>query len=270
MQKLGQHFLNNDLVIKKIIAAMELEKNNTVIEIGPGRGALTIPLAAACEAAQCRLVAIEKDAALADALTNALAKTKLGALEVVTGDALKVLPSVIASATNTTKGADSSYRVVGNIPYYITGKLLRILSETEEKPSRCVLMVQREVAARMCATPPEMNRLAASVQFWADAEIIAEVPRSDFIPPPNVDSAVVALTTKTAKPAMDADRYYKTVRAVFAQPRKTILNNILAANEQKSKSEIETFLKGVEVEPGARPQDLSIEQLAAIARVLWG
>lgn len=263
MQKLGQHFLNNNLVIKKIIAAIGLEKNNTVIEIGSGRGALTVPLAAACEAAQCRLVAIEKDAALADAL----AKMKIGELEVVTGDALKVLPSAIADAR---KGTGSSYRVVGNIPYYITGKLLRILSETEEKPSRCVFMVQREVAARICAVAPEMNRLAASVQFWADAEIIAAVPRSDFIPPPNVDSAVVALTTKATPAAVDSDRYYQTVRAVFTQPRKTILNNVLVAKEKKSKSEMEILLKGIGVEPGGRPQDLSVEQLAAIARVLWG
>ena len=91
-------------------------------------------------------------------------------------------------------------KIVGNIPYYITGKLLRIISELEHKPERTVLLIQKEVALRICATPPDMNRLAASVQFWADAEIIAHVPRNDFSPAPEVDSAVVVLNAKIITP----------------------------------------------------------------------
>ncbi len=256
MQKLGQHFLNNDLVIKKIIDAIDLKRGSATIEIGPGRGALTIPLAEACEVAGCHLVVIEKDAALAKALAE-----KIKAVEVISGDALKFLPTVAAATIKT----DEDYNVVGNIPYYITGKLLRIISEIKIKPRQCVLMVQREVAERICATAPAMNRLSASVQFWADAKIIVAVPKKDFIPPPNVDSAVILLSKKPGQPAIDADRYYCAVRAAFSQPRKTILNNISASKNDVPRQEIEILLKKFGVKPDGRPQDLSIGELAAIA-----
>ena len=262
MQRLGQHFLSNDLVLRKIVGALALESGGLVIEIGPGRGALTIPLAAACNAAGCDLVAIEKDASLASALVVQFAP--MAATEIVQGDALKVLPSVIATAAKKRK----DYLVVGNIPYYITGKLLRILSETTIKPQQCLLMVQREVAERMCAVAPAMNRLSASVQFWAEAKIIAMVPRQDFTPPPKVDSAVVLLAKKSVPLPIAPERYYRAARAVFSQPRKTILNNISAAMTGIPKSEIETLLEKAKIKPENRPQDLSIEQIAAIARTM--
>jgi len=268
MQKLGQHFLNNATVIKKIIGAVEFEKGSIVIEIGPGRGALTVPLAAACTTAQCHLIAIEKDAVLANVLAAELAREKIKGIEIVMGDALKLLPKAIATAT----GANEHYRyaVVGNIPYYITGKLLRIISEAATKPQQCVFMLQREVAERICAAPPAMNRLAASVQFWADAKIITAVPKEDFIPPPKVDSAVIVLTEKSGTPPIDTDRYYQTVRAVFAQPGKTILNNVSASKKDLPKYEAEARLKKLGIMPGSRPHDLSVAQIAAIAGALWG
>jgi len=276
MQKLGQHFLNNDLVLQKIISALELEEGSTVIEIGPGRGALTIPLAAACEATRCRLVAIEKDAALASALVAEFAATTSTAeaaitaattdVEIITGDALKLLPTAVITATK----SNENYLIVGNIPYYITGKLLRVISETETKPRQCVLMVQREVAERICATPPAMNRLSASVQFWAQAKIIAAVPKKDFTPPPNVDSAVILLTKKPVAPAIDANHYYQTVRAVFAQPRKTILNNVSAIKKDAPKDELAALLKKLDIRPDDRPQDLSVAKIIALAGALWG
>jgi 16S rRNA (adenine1518-N6/adenine1519-N6)-dimethyltransferase len=265
MQKLGQHFLNNDSVLKKIIGAIEFEKGSTIIEIGPGGGALTTPLAAACTIAQCRIVAIEKDAALAAELVD----KKIKGVEVVSGDALKFLPKFTAAAAGESVD-DKNYNIVGNIPYYITGKLLRIISETTKKPQQCILMLQREVAERICAVPPVMNRLAASVQFWADTKIIAAVPKEDFIPPPKVDSAVVVLTKKPGAPTVDADRYYQTVRAVFAQPGKTILNNIFGAKKDLPKREVEVFLKKIGIAPDGRPHDLSIGKIAAIAGALWG
>jgi len=263
MQKLGQHFLNNDAVLKKIINAIELSDGGMVIEIGPGRGALTIPLATACETARCHLVAIEKDTALAAALTATFtsAPRKATGPEIIQGDALKLLPTIVEAAIKKT----SKYFIVGNIPYYITGKLLRIISELERKPQQCVFMVQREVAERICAKPPAMSRLSASVQFWANASTIAAVPKTDFIPRPNVDSAVILLAKKDTMPEIDADHYYYTVRSVFAQPRKTILNNLLATKESTPRTEIETLLKKIGVDPAGRPQDLSVEKLVAIA-----
>ena len=262
MQKLGQHFLNNDEVLKKIIGGLELSDGSLVIEVGPGRGALTIPLITACQAAQCRLVAIEKDVKLAAALATDFPTT--AEVEIVQGDALELLPIIIAEAAK--KSED--YLVVGNIPYYITGKLLRILSEAETKPRECVFMVQREVAERMCATAPAMNRLSASVLFWADTKVIAAVPKKDFTPPPEVDSAVILLTRRNAAPNIDPEKYYHAIRTLFAQPRKTILNNMSAAMEGITKESVELSLKKININPEDRPQNLSVEEIAAIAATM--
>jgi 16S rRNA (adenine1518-N6/adenine1519-N6)-dimethyltransferase len=194
-------------------------------------------------------------------------------------------------------GASKPYKIVGNIPYYITGKLLRVISELDQKPVRAVLMVQKEVAERICAVSPEMNRLAASVQFWADARIIAIVPKKDFSPPPEVDSAVIVLETKKwaldGTPAhgsaahIDPELYYRAVRGIFAQPRKTLLNNIMAIdnalNEKNDKNGpddkpkmshgkevVAARLMECGIDPAARPQDLDIAQITLIANTLLG
>jgi 16S rRNA (adenine1518-N6/adenine1519-N6)-dimethyltransferase len=290
MQKLGQHFLKNDMVAKKIIAALELRAGDSVIEIGPGHGELTVPLAHACAAAGASLMAIEKDVRLADGLHKKIAEEKIG-VEIECDDALKILPKAIAKIKKG-DGAAPTLNLVGNLPYYITGKLLRIISELEPDlaPERCIFMLQREVAERMVAAPPAMNRLAASVQFWADAKIIAHVPRADFSPPPKIDSAVIELITKTASqnplatirtkpPALlSPTLYYEAVRVIFAQPRKTLLNNITAASiplkkipTNTLKREIIERFEKIEIDPMARPQDLSVEQIISIANaLLWG
>ena len=139
-----------------------------IIEIGPGHGELTRLLQSADPSAP--IVAIERDHLLAEKLRS----EPRGNLRIEEGDALALLPSLTESEPF--KGAD--YKIVGNIPYYITGHLFRIIGDLEHKPTRCVFMVQKEVALRLCAAPPDMNRLAASVQFWANATIIAQVPLS--------------------------------------------------------------------------------------------
>jgi len=165
------------------------------------------------------------------------------------------------------------YKIVGNIPYYITGKLLRVVSELPHKPERVVLLIQKEVAERICAAPPDMNRLAASVQFWAQPSIVSFVSKKDFSPPPEVDSAVIVLSTKTAfATAIDPTLYYKTVRGVFAQPRKTIINNVAAMLSGVSKKEkIAEQLRSMGIDPEDRPQNLAVEQLITLAASdIWG
>jgi 16S rRNA (adenine1518-N6/adenine1519-N6)-dimethyltransferase len=274
MQKLGQHFLRNDGVVIKILAALDLQEDDVVLEIGPGNGELTIPLARACEEKNCRLVAIEKDEKLADALTVTLtSNVALTNVKIIKGDVLKTLSEAIAQARVDADGKVAAkrtrYKIVGNLPYYITGKLLRIISELEDKPERCVFMVQEEVAERICAEPPQMNRLAASVQFWAETKTVVLVPRKDFSPPPNVDSAVIALTTKPAEMSLGGEQYYRAVRAVFAQPRKTLLNNIVDASDKISKTEAGSLLESIGIPAGVRPQNLSIDQIAMIAGLFF-
>jgi 16S rRNA (adenine1518-N6/adenine1519-N6)-dimethyltransferase len=277
MQKLGQHFLKNDSVVKKIVTALELGAGDAVIEIGPGHGELTEPLLNACAAAGISLTAIEKDARLADALREKFSNKELYTkIEILQGDALAILTQTIIKIKS--DPAVKKIKLVGNLPYYITGKLLRIISELESDqiPERCVFMIQREVAERIIAAPPAMNRLAASVQFWANAKIVVQVSRTDFSPPPKIDSAVIALTTKIIDPntqEVTPALYYKAVRAIFAQPRKTLLNNIAATSESKTqtgavKEEIIARLKKIGVNPEARPQNLDIQNIVSLAKIL--
>jgi 16S rRNA (adenine1518-N6/adenine1519-N6)-dimethyltransferase len=267
MKKLGQHFLKNASVIDKILKALEIEKNDRIIEIGPGHGELTVPLLDASERSGARITSIEKDHTLIAGLTALGEKEKSGRLSIVEGDALKDLATTVAA------DGSASYTIVGNIPYYITGKLLRVISELPQRPKRTVLMIQKEVAERVCATAPEMNRLAASVQFWADASIVTIVPRSDFSPAPDVDSAVILLETRAEEDgSMDPALYYRAVRGIFAQPRKTLLNNVSAMADTKDKKmKISGSLKKLGIDPESRPQDLTIEHIIAIANASpWG
>jgi 16S rRNA (adenine1518-N6/adenine1519-N6)-dimethyltransferase len=275
MQKLGQHFLKNAAVLQKIVGALALADGDRVIEIGSGHGELTVPLVRAVEnthAEHCEFFCIEKDHALISRLEQFAAQenSAIGGagddvsagsrVTIIEGDALKLLPDMVAT------------KIVGNIPYYITGKLLRTMSELEHKPERTVLLIQKEVAERICAAPPDMNRLAASVQFWADAEIVAQVPRKDFSPAPDVDSAVIVLNANHhAARDLDPALYYKAVRAIFAQPRKTLLNNLSAVvGKTIKKNDVNVWIKKIGIDPNARPQDLNIDQIASIARTgLW-
>lgn len=283
MQKLGQHFLKNAAILRTIADAVAMENDDRVIEIGPGHGELTVPLAdaAAAHGAHGKIFCIEKDRTLIDGLQTIAAQKNLVAqtarreksasarVNIIEGDALKLLPGVVAKKIlRSEDGGAAPYKIAGNIPYYITGKLLRVISELEYKPERVVLLIQKEVAERICAAPPNMNRLAASVQFWARAEIIADVPRKDFSPPPDVDSAVIVLKTKKMSSNIDPTLYYETVRAIFAQPRKTLVNNLGAmAGRNVSKNEIVAQIKKIGCAPDARPQDLSIEQIVSLARL---
>ena len=273
MPRLGQHFLKNPSVLKKIVGALH-GASNIIVEIGPGHGELTQAILGEMSknGGSNKLIALEKDPALAEAFRkrflngaplheNPEARSAT-TVELVEGDALVTLKTLAAG------NESSSWMLVGNIPYYITGKLFRVISELPHKPERAVFLIQEEVAERICAAPPEMNRLAASVQFWASPAIVARVPKEDFSPQPKINSAVIALATKHSDPTVDARCYYETVRALFSQPRKTIFNNI-AAHNANSRETIETLLKKVGVSPSLRPQNLTIEEIAAIALALF-
>ena len=276
MQKLGQHFLKNGVILEKIVDALALADGDCVIEIGPGHGELTAPLVRAARGKHCEIFCIEKDHALIRGLELFAAGENSANdpyIKIIEGDALKLLSEIV---TKKISGASPShYKIVGNIPYYITGKLLRTIGELTYKPTRLVLLIQKEVAERICAAPPDMNRLAASIQFWADTEIVAPVPRKDFSPAPDVDSAVIVLkahqTLSAAPLSIDPALYYRAMRAIFSQPRKTLLNNLSAATEKiTEKDDIAAQLKKIGIAPDARPQDIGVEQIIAIARIgLW-
>ena len=261
MINLGQHFLKNKAKIKKIVEALNLENGDTVIEIGPGHGELTDELGIMNN--ELRIIAIEKDKNLFKYLKNKFSQDKN--IEIIEGDILKIFPSIIHNSSFIIQ----NYKIVGNIPYYITGYLLRILGELEKKPSLIVLTIQKEVAERICALrqaqgKPKMNLLAASVQFWAEPKIIGYISKKYFRPAPKVDSAIIKLTTNNQQPTTEeAINYYRFIKILFKQPRKTIQNNLKPIT--KNLELITNNLKLLNINPQARPQDLSVEEIIRLS-----
>lgn len=259
MRKLGQHFLKNKSKIRKIIKALELKNGDTVIEIGAGHGELTKNLKSqsARWRTNLKIIAIEKDKKLAGVLKLKF-KHQKSKIEIIEGDALETIPQIT-----------KSYKVMGNIPYYITGRLLRVLSELKNKPKLIVLTIQKEVAQRICAKPPAMNHLAAAVQFWVEPKIIDFISKNDFKPRPKVDSAIIKLKVKPVTSyRLLVTNYYNLIKILFKQPRKTILNN-LKAGLKIQKNEIIRKLLMAQVNPEERPQNLSLEKLKKLTEVLY-
>lgn len=265
-QKLGQHFLTNPTAIKKIVAALDLKSGDTVIEIGSGKGALTLPLLEKCKEIGCKLIAIEKDPSLAKFLGENI-QLPITNFQIITGDALKIIPEL----TKSYKLKAKSYKIIGNIPYYITGKLLRILGDlitSYQLPvTNIVLMIQKEVAERICAQPPRMNLLAAAVQFWAEPKILFTLKPEDFSPMPEINSAVIKLTLSPKPSTLNPNVYYQFIHAAFKQPRKTLVNN-LGIGLKKPKNEIENALKSLGLDPKIRPQNLSIKEIELLTTLL--
>ena len=258
MRKLGQHFLRNKAALRLIAESLDLTASDAVIEIGPGHGELTEFLAATPAK---KIMAIERDENFFRSLT---AKFAAGdRTTIVRGDALEVLPNVIGNLPS----AIHDYKITGNIPYYITGHLLRVISELNPKPQQCSFTIQKEVALRICATPPRMNRLAASVQFWAGVKLIKTLPASDFSPPPKVSSAIIVLKTGTTG-NIDAKRYYLAVQALFAQPRKTLLNNLTKAVKQR-RDAVKEKLLAIGISSDSRSQNLKVDDIVAIAKTFF-
>lgn len=255
-RRLGQYFLTDQITLKKIVGLLNIDRNDTVIEIGPGHGELTDELR--IKNKELRIIAIEKDEKLVQFLQQKFAADKN--IEIIHGDALKILPSIIRNSPFVIQ----NYKIIGNIPYYITGYLLRVVSELEKKPSLIVLTIQKEVAERICAGPPQMNLLAASIQVWAEPKIEMIIKRGLFSPPPKVDSAVIRLVTK--EPTIEGEIYYPFIKALFKQPRKTILNNI-SSGLNKPKIEVEKILNQNKISYSLRPQALNISQITSLARV---
>lgn len=250
MRRLGQHFLKNQEVLRKIASALEISEADTVIEVGPGHGELTRHI---LDRKPQRLIAIEKDKGLAIKLADSFPN-----LETVLGDVLEELPSIA-------NDLEDDYKLCGNIPYYISGHLFRTIENLPKKPTLSVFTVQKEVAERIAAEPPKMNLLAASVRFWAEPKIVSFVSKKDFSPAPKVDSAVILLKTRPTGSPADRENYYPFVKALFKQPRKTVLNNLLSLEIDKEKIKEKLEKRGID--PSLRGQDLSFEEILELSRV---
>ncbi|MBI4049346.1 MAG: ribosomal RNA small subunit methyltransferase A, partial [Candidatus Doudnabacteria bacterium] len=243
---LGQNFLVDEEVLGEILDAAELTKSDTVLEVGPGIGTLTVELVKRAG----KVIAVEKDermmgllsrnAELVSASQKRDPEFNLG-LRIVNQDILKF---------HLDKYVSGPYKVVANIPYYLTSHLIQYFLNQKNQPKLLVLMVQKEVAERVVAKPGELSILGISVQFFADAEIAAVVPKESFWPVPKVDSAILRIEPKDKYPEItDYKLFFSTVKKAFAGKRKQLKNTL--GNIQ--------VLRQAGIDPMARPQDLSID-----------
>ena len=252
---LGQCFLKDKKALQNIAAALDISSTDTIVEIGPGHGELTKYI---LEKNPSQLILIEKDEKMASKLSSDLSG-KHPNLKIIQGDALKTLPSL-------SETLPTNYKLAGNIPYYITGHLFRIIGELKNKPSLSVFTIQKEVAERAIITPDNLNILSASIAFWGSAEITQIIPKTSFDPQPKVDSATIKIKTD---PSLDIDQenYFKIIKAAFKQPRKTLLNN-LSENLDISKTKIVEVLRSINLSENSRPQNLSIKNIITLAKTL--
>lgn len=242
-KSLGQHWLKDPEILADIAEAAELTSDDVVLEIGPGLGTLTSRLLARANS----VTAVEFDADLARKLPGQFPGNKL---TVVNQDILQFDLNQLPK----------NYKVVANVPYYITSKIVEKLMTVENKPSIAVLLVQKEVAERIAAEAGNMSILSVSVQIFAEAELDIEVPRQFFTPPPKVDSQVVILRTRNNPLITPEDQrdFFRIVKAGFSAKRKK-LRSSLSGGLGIDKSSVEELLKNAGISPDARAEDLAIE-----------
>ena len=261
-KSLGQNFLVDDSYLDEIVAAADLTEADTVLEIGPGLGTLTRVLGDRAG----RVVAVELDDRLITVLRTGFATRDN--ITIVHGDILELDPPALLAAANEAR-ADVAYKVVANLPYYITSPVLRHLLEATPPAQRIVVMVQQEVAARICAAPGDLSILAVSVQFYAVPSIVCSVPARAFYPRPKVDSAVLRLDVRPQPyfPEADPTRFFAIVRAGFGQKRKQLLNS-LSGGLGLDKAQIRAALETAGIDPRRRAQTLSLDEWGALYAVL--
>ncbi|MGB8647467.1 MAG: 16S rRNA (adenine(1518)-N(6)/adenine(1519)-N(6))-dimethyltransferase RsmA [Anaerolineae bacterium] len=249
---LGQHFLTDPNILQKIVGAAEVQPGDIVLEIGPGLGHLTRALLAA----GARVVAVELDLDLAAQLR--VEQTGNSNLAVVEGDFLVAAPQEWLRRGGI---ETSTYKVVANLPYYITSAILRHLLEAELQPAVIVVMVQREVAQQMTAQPPDMSLLAVSVQFYGRPRSMGVVPAGAFTPRPQVDSAIVriAVTPPSRFPDIPPRRFFEIVRAGFGMRRKQV-HNALQRGLGRNEFEVGTRLARAGIDPRRRAETLSLDE----------
>ena len=217
-KKLGQNFLIDNLVLKKIIEAAELNSNDIVLEIGPGLGILTLELAKRVK----KVIAIEKDKTLCQVLQNLLTVRRVNNVKIINKDVLQISNFKFLISNRI---PNPNYKIIANLPFYITSPLIRKFLEIKNPPQLMVLMVQKEVAQRICAEPPQMNLLAVAVQFYAQPKIITHVSKNSFYPQPKVDSAIIKIIPKPI-PKIDTEKFFKIIKGGFSSKRKVLINNL--------------------------------------------
>ncbi len=253
---LGQNFLINELILEQIVSAAEVSPVDDVLEIGSGIGNLTKLLAET----GANVLAVEKDERYFPILKDQLGEHLQTHTKTPKSKANVKLVFADITRFNFQEELKSGYKVVANIPYYITGKIIEMLVTAKNRPSKIVLLIQKEVAERITAKAGDLSILAISVQLFSNPRIAGLVSKSDFYPSPKVDSAILVLDM-LEKPRIDVSEkeFFRLVKATFAGKRKQI-HNTLKNNLGLSEAELAEVFKASLIDSKARPQELSLEQ----------
>jgi len=253
---LGQNFLENEKIVDKMLSSADLSLEDTILEVGPGQGAITGKLLNKVK----QVIAVEKDPELVKYLEGKFENIKN----------LKILEGDILNGTNYELLVTSyPYKIISNLPFYLTSRFLRVFLELENKPTMMVLIIQKEVAQRICDKPPHASLLSNSVQFYAKPEIIDFVPKENFNPIPEVDAAIIKINIlKEPKiKVQDVNEFFKVLKTGFSQKRKQLHNNF-SSGLHISKEEAKELLQKSGINPERRAQTLSLEEWEKIYRSL--
>jgi 16S rRNA (adenine1518-N6/adenine1519-N6)-dimethyltransferase len=255
-KSLGQNFLIDQSIAERIVKSANLSREDNILEIGPGKGILTKYLVESAG----KVLAVEIDNELTKILDSRFrGNDKIG---LINGDILKInLPRLIE------ENSFQNYKVIANLPYYITSKIIRLLLETAYPPSELILMIQKEVGERIIALDGKESILSISVKFYADPEILFVVPREKFDPAPEVDSTVIRIKRKKNIPDVDIKNFFSLVRAGFSAKRKTLVNN-LSSSLNLPKDKISSELKKAGIDPAIRAEKLGVEDWVNLYEII--
>jgi len=257
-KRLGQHFLIDEAILEHILSAVELSPGEIIVEVGPGLGILTEGLAKR----GARVIAVELDSKLV-----ALLKKRLAAfpdVKIIHADILNVTPRQLLQNNLPDSETTPGYKVIANLPYYITSPVLRHFLEAQPRPSEMVVMVQKEVGEAIAAAPGKMSLLSVRTQFYSKPAIISYVPASSFYPPPKVDSVILRLDVYSQPHLIksgvsDVTSFFDIVMHGFSSPRKQ-LRNSLAHSLEMPPSQVTSLLKRAGIESQRRAESLNLEE----------
>ena len=261
-KSLGQHFLTDEAVLERIISAAGLSSRDTVIEVGPGLGILTEALAKQ----GARVIAVELDSKLVALLRKKMAP--FSDVEIIHADILKVTPGQLLQSARTVSEPAGGYKVIANLPYYITSPVLCHFLEAQPRPSEMVVMVQKEVGETIAAGPGKMRLLSVKVQFYSRPAIVCYVPAASFYPPPKVDSVVLRLDVYSEPPieVSDVAGFFGVVIHGFSSPRKQ-LRNSLAHSLGMPPGDVALLLEKAGIEGRRRAETLSLQEWREMGRI---
>jgi 16S rRNA (adenine1518-N6/adenine1519-N6)-dimethyltransferase len=252
---LGQHFLTSKKALSDIIRAGELNKDDCVLEIGPGKGVLTEALLHDTK----KVVAVEMDTDLIPLLAEKFKKEiEKNKFNLINADILELDLKNLKLGT---------YKLIANIPYYITGAIIRKFLSEKNKPGKIVLLIQKEVAERICSKNGKESLLSLSVKVYGSPKIVSRVPKGAFSPAPNVDSAIISISTNIKsvfKSKASEEGFFKVLHAGFAHPRKMLLGNL----SKVYKGDLKVVFESLNMSLKIRSEDVPLEKWLEISQAL--